>query len=182
MSRRNIRFSHVGFHVRDLDRMVDFYTRHLGLQVTDRGALEALPDKPNICFLSADPGEHHQIALVEGRGDEKGMLNQVSFHVDTLQDLRDLDAELAEAGVAVKFGLNHGNAWSLYFADPEGNLVECFVESPWYTQQPVTDPLDLSLSDGEIAERTKEVYASDPEFKPIEEWRAAFAKRLEEDS
>jgi len=180
MPRRNIRFSHVGFHVRDLDAMVAFYTKHLGLHVTDRGALHALPGEPGICFLSADPTEHHQIALVEGRGDAKSTLQQVSFHVDALQDLRDLDAELGEAGVAVKFGLNHGNAWSLYFADPEGNLVECFVESPWYTRQPVTDPLDLSMSDDEILARTKEVYESDPDFQPVEAWRAAFAMRLEE--
>jgi catechol 2,3-dioxygenase len=182
MPSRNIRFSHVGFHVRDLDTMVGFYSRHLGLQVTDRGNLDALPGQPGVCFLSGDPTEHHQIALVEGRGDEKGMLNQVSFHVDSLQDLRDLDAELGEAGGALKFGLNHGNAWSLYFADPEGNLVECFVQSPWHTRQPVTDALDLSLTDDEILERTKEIYSSDPDFQPIEQWRSAFAKRLEESS
>ncbi|MCP5071637.1 MAG: hypothetical protein GY946_34185 [bacterium] len=180
MPRRQARFSHVGFHVRDLDTMVDFYCRHLGLQVTDRGQLTALPGKPVICFLSADPTEHHQIALVEGREeDDKGMLNQVAFHLDTLQDLRDLDAELAAAGVEMKFGLSHGNAWSLYFADPEGNLIECFVQSPWHTRQPVTDPLDLSLTDEQILERTKEVYSSDPEFQPIEQWRESFAKRLE---
>lgn len=50
---------------------------------------------------------------------------RTSFHADSLQDLRDLDAQLAEAGVEQKFGLNHGSAWSLYFADPEGNLIEC---------------------------------------------------------
>ena len=65
MPGRNIRFSHVGFHVRDLEPMVDFYTKHLGLQVTDRGNLSALPGEPGICFLSADPNEHHQIALVD---------------------------------------------------------------------------------------------------------------------
>jgi catechol 2,3-dioxygenase len=178
MPNRNIRFSHVGFHVRDLDTMVDFYRRHLGLEVTDRGNLKALPGEPEICFLSADPNEHHQIALVEGRGDEKGMLNQVSFHADTLQDLRDLDAELTEAGVEMRFGMNHGNAWSLYFADPEGNLVECFVQSPWHTRQPVTDPLDLSLSDEEIHERTTAIYSGEPDFQPIEEWRTAFASRI----
>ena len=107
-----VRFSHVGFHVRDMKTMVDFYCRHLGLQVTDRGPLEPLPGKPEICFLSADPMEHHQIALVEGRGDEKGMLNQVSFHVDTLQDLRELKANLEEAGVTQLFGMSHGNAYT----------------------------------------------------------------------
>jgi len=182
MPRRNIRFSHVGFHVRDLDAMVAFYCRHLGLQVTDRGPLAALPDQPEICFLSADPMEHHQIALVEGRGDEKGMLNQVSFHVDSVQDLRDLKAELEEAGVTQMMGMNHGNAWSLYFADPEGNLIECFVQSPWHTRQPVTDVLDLELSDAEILELTEKRYASESDFQPVEQWRSAFAKRLQDAS
>ncbi|MCP5067739.1 MAG: hypothetical protein GY946_14355 [bacterium] len=182
MPRRNIRFSHLGFHVRNLDTMVEFYCGHLGLQVTDRGPLSALPGQPEICFLSANATEHHQVALVEGRGDEEGMLNQVSFHLDSLQDLRDLAAELEKAGVTERFGLNHGNAWSLYFADPEGNLIECFVQSPWHTRQPVTDPLDLSLSDEEIVERTKERYSNEPDFMPVEQWRSAFAKRLEEAS
>ena len=178
MSERKVRFSHVGFHVRDLDTMVDFYCRHLGLQVTDRGPLEALPGQPEICFLSADPTEHHQIALVEGRDEGKGMLNQVSFHVDSLQDLRDLKAEFEAAGVTNLFGLNHGNAWSLYVLDPEGNMIECFVQSPWHTRQPVTDPLDLSLSDAEILKGTEERYGDEADFQPIERWRSDFAKRL----
>ncbi len=179
MSRRKVRFSHLGFHVRDLDTMVDFYCKHLGLQVTDRGPLTALPGQPEICFLSADPNEHHQVALVEGRGDEKGMLNQVSFHVDSLEDLRELDSDLTKAGIEQKFGLNHGNAWSLYFMDPEGNMIECFVQSPWHTRQPVTDPLDIHLADEEIIEQTRKRYADEPDFQPIEEWRTAFARRLE---
>ena len=47
-------------------------------------------------------------------------------------------------------------------------------------RQPVTDPLDLSLSDAEILEHTEQHYASEPDFKPIEQWREAFAQRLEE--
>jgi catechol 2,3-dioxygenase-like lactoylglutathione lyase family enzyme len=35
-------FSHVGIFVRDLDRMVDFYTRVLGLLVNDR-VVDLLP-------------------------------------------------------------------------------------------------------------------------------------------
>ena len=33
----SIAFSHVGIHVTDLRRMVEFYTRFLGFTVTDRG-------------------------------------------------------------------------------------------------------------------------------------------------
>jgi catechol 2,3-dioxygenase len=178
MAGRSVRFSHVGFHVFDLDTMADFYCRHLGLQETDRGPLTVLPGQPEIVFLSADPMEHHQIALVEGRQEEQGMLNQVSFTVDSLQDLRELKAEFEAAGVSQLFGLNHGNAWSLYVVDPEGNLIECYLQSPWHTRQPVTDPLDLSLSDAEILEHTKKRYEGEADFQPIEQWRADFARRL----
>jgi catechol-2,3-dioxygenase len=179
MAQRSVRFSHVGILVRDLDRMVDFYTRHLDMQVTDRGPLTALPGQPEICFLSRDPEEHHQIALVEGRNEGMAStVNQLSFHVERLQDLRELGTQLQEAGVTRILALDHGNAWSVYFPDPEGNGIECFVNTPWHTRQPVTDPLDLSLSDDKIHELTEEKYANAPDFQPIEQWRAAFAQRL----
>ena len=59
-----IAFSHFGIHVTDLPRMVDFYTGVLGLLVSDRGTLE---DGPTLAFLSRDPNQHHQVALVTGR-------------------------------------------------------------------------------------------------------------------
>lgn len=92
MSARKIRFSHVGFHVREHDSMVSFYCRHLGLQVTDRGRLTPMPG------------------------------------------------------------------------------------------QPVTDVLDLALTDAEIHALTENRYAGEPDYLPIEDWRSAFAKRLEERS
>ena len=56
--------SHFGIHVTDMTRMEDFYTRALGLLVSDRGAL---PNGPTLVFLSRDPDEHHQLVLVTGR-------------------------------------------------------------------------------------------------------------------
>ena len=35
-----ITFSHIGFHVRDIEKMERFYTGLLGLTVTDRGPLD----------------------------------------------------------------------------------------------------------------------------------------------
>jgi hypothetical protein len=51
--------------------------------------------------------------------------------------------------------------------------------SPCDVRQPVTDGLDLSQSNEEIAEATASRYADQTEFEPAESWRAAFAKRLE---
>jgi catechol 2,3-dioxygenase len=179
MSIPDLHFSHVGFLVRDLDRMIEFYTRHLGMQVTDRGTLHVLPGEPEIAFLSRDPDEHHQLAFVSGRDPSmQGILQQISYRVGRLQDLRDLRSRLEADGVTRFLPMSHGNAWSLYFPDPEDNNIECFVPSPFHTRQPVTDGLDLSLSDEEILKRTEEHYRGSPDFQSREEWRAAFAARL----
>jgi catechol 2,3-dioxygenase len=175
----NVTFSHIGLNVRDLERMVDFYTGFLGFQITDRGPLP-LPGTPQIVFLSRDPNEHHQIALVSGR-DPSGAstVNQISFHVQSLADLRAVYGILQrESGIGPTFTLNHGNAWSVYTHDPEGNMLEFFVDTPWYVHQPVTDPLDLTQSDEEIVRATEARYKDSPGFQPVERWRHDFGGRL----
>ncbi len=175
-----LRFSHLGIHVHDMEKMVQFYTKLLGMQVTDRGRLP-LPGNPEIVFLSRDPDEHHQIALVEGRKDggiERGVINQISFCLETLSELRKLKTAAEKAGVTEFLPLSHGNAWSLYFPDPEGNAIECFVRSPWHVRQPVADAFDLSRSDEEILATTEARYKNAPDFQPRESWKKAFAKRL----
>lgn len=57
------KFKHIGMYVCDLDKMVDFYPRWFGLVVTGGG----MGSSGRGAFLSSDPTEHHQIALVVGR-------------------------------------------------------------------------------------------------------------------
>jgi catechol-2,3-dioxygenase len=172
-----IAFSHVGIHVRDPAKMEDFYTRVLGFVVSDRGALGEM----GLVFLTRDPREHHQIVLASGRsgGDDARVVNQISLRAGSLGELRGLKERLEKEGARTLPG-DHGNAWSVYAADPEGNALEFFVDTPWYVSQPRMQPLDLSLSDDEIAARTRERIAGDPSFRPVEEWRAELARRLGE--
>ena len=51
--------------------------------------------------------------------------------------------------------LTHGNAWSIYFSDPEHNGVEVFIDTPWHVQQPQAKPLDLTKSTDEIVATTR---------------------------
>lgn len=168
-------FSHMGLFVRDLDAMLRFYTQTFGFQVSDRGKL----GNEDIVFLSGDSREHHQIVLISGRqGDASArVVNQISFRVGSLAALKELHRTLAQSGRPA-FPADHGNAWSVYATDPEDNAIELFVDSPWYVRQPRLDPLDLSLSDEAIRERTRERCQGDPSFQPIERWRRAFAVRL----
>ncbi len=170
-----ISYSHVALHCFDLKKMVDFYTRVMKLRVTDRGDL-FVPDKTRIVFLSSDPGNHHQLALVEGRtADEKLLfLNHMAFRLASLARLRAFHETLKKEEITHIRPINHGNAWSIYFRDPERNRIETFVDTPWHVQQPVVEPLDLSLSDAEILRVTEERFKGDPSFRPISQWRAEF--------
>ncbi|MDH3233884.1 MAG: VOC family protein [Alphaproteobacteria bacterium] len=178
---KTLSFSHVGIYVRDLETMVAFYKRVFGFVETDRGVVRGHP----IVFLSRDPSEHHQIVMAEGRtGDPDDLvLNQISLRTGALQDLRDLLAVVeAEPAVSDIRPVSHGNAWSIYFRDPEKNRIEVFVDTPWYSEQPVLDALDLSLSDEEIRARTLAGIEGNSSFKPIEAWREGLARKLEDAS
>lgn len=173
----SIAFSHVGIFVRDLDRMLAFYQRVLGLVLTDRGFL---PGR-ELAFLSGDPREHHQVVLASGRTGalEDKVINQVSFRVGSLEQLRGMFQRLQQEPEASDFrAVNHGNAWTLYFRDPEGNRLELFVDSPWYIAQPRADALDLRLAAAQILAETEDMCRADPSFQPAEVWRAALAERI----
>lgn len=173
----HLSFSHVGFFVTAMDTMVDFYSNVLGFFITDRGVLNGRP----ITFLSRDPTEHHQIVMVAGR--EPGALqniNQVSFRVGSLSQLQALYRRLVTMGVKGMDPVTHGNSWSMYFQDPEGNRLEVFTETEWYISQPLKEPLDLNLPEAEIRRQTLEFCRLRPGFKPIEEWQAGMRAMMAE--
>src|SRR5258707_4957879 len=163
------RLSHVGLYVRDVPKMIDFYTKVLGFVVT-RGAEDGL-----ITFLSRNPSAPHQVVLVRGRATdtEVPMVQQVSFNVGNLANVQRSFRKIRDAGCEGISPICHGNAWSVYFQDPEGNRIEMFCDTPWYVPQPMGFKIDLDKSEDELFPET-EAYCRDREgFKPIEEWRGA---------
>ena len=166
-----LRFSHFGFHVRDIDAMEDFYVRVLGLVVTDRGDLGAT----RLVFLSRDPEEHHQVVLVSGRPAEAAgfnPINQISFRVADVGALRSLARRLKVEGVADTVAVTHGNAISIYFRDPEGNRLEVFFDTPWYCRQPLREPVDLEADDAALLAQSEAIARATPGFRPRAQWVA----------
>jgi catechol 2,3-dioxygenase len=184
-----MKFGHFGINCFDLARMEDFYTRVVGMVVADRGYVPPPADR-HIVFMTLDPAEHHQLILCSGRTEgkiEQGAfrgggrgtaINQISFHCATLADLRKAQARLAAAGRDDGTPINHGNAWSIYIRDIEGNPLEFYTDSPWYTPQPCGEPLDLALSDEEIHRRTEAMCRARPGFEPAQPWRERLAGRI----
>ncbi len=170
-------FSHMGFYVRDLDRMARFYKEALGFTQTDQGDLGPV----QLVFLSRDPAEHHQLVLASGRPDlvNFNVINQISLRVPDLTTLRYVrDAINAQAGVTEMLCATHGNAVSIYVRDPEGNRLEIFMDTPWYCEQPLREPIDLDQSDEAILARAQAIAQSRPQFQPRSQWQANLAKKM----
>lgn len=154
---------HVGIYVYEIEGMIDFYRDVLGLTVTDRGIGSST--KLPITFMSSHPQQHHQFVLVQGRAkDAPSTINQLSFKVDTLSDLRSVAAKATARGAKMR-QTSHGNAWSVYFFDPENNQIEIYLDTPWHVAQPHGDPIDFALSDAEIYAQTEAKVRADPTFK-----------------
>ena len=176
----SLSFSHMGMFVTDIARMEDFYTRVLGFTVTDSGELETPRGRLQFVFLSRDPAEHHQIVLATGKPAELKFnpINQISFRMADFAGLREMHRRLVAEQVQELYPVSHGNALSVYFHDPEANRIELFVDTPWYVRQPLRIPMDMRLSDAELWRWAEAEARKQPDFKPVEEWRAEMARRM----
>ena len=145
---------HVGIYAEDLMKMRDFYSRVLGLEISD----EDLEERGMTFFTADKEREHHEFVLMKGRvtrADAK-VIQQISFIVPTLEDLREYQARLeAEPGVSVARIVSHGIAFGMYFFDPEGNRLELYVRTPYKVPQPLGDPIDLSMSNEDLEDIAK---------------------------
>ena len=180
----NLMFSHMGLSVKSIPKMEDFYTRVLGFTVTDRGEAGGM----DLVFLSRSPEDHHQIVLASGRPEQLPentankqfgpSINQISFKMASIDDLRDIHGRLEAEGTGNLFPANHGIAWSIYAHDPEGNNLEFFVDSDWYITQPFLIPLDFSQTNEQIVSLTHSMCESSEGYEPYGNWRARVARRM----
>jgi catechol-2,3-dioxygenase len=134
---------HVGIHTEDLLKMRDFYTRVMGLQIADENL------ERGIVFLSANPEyEHHEFVLARGRDVPPGakVVQQISFKVQSPEDLRDYHQRLQAEHMQIDRFVSHGNALGLYFFDPEGNRIEVYYKTGFPVPQPHGDSLSMEAS------------------------------------
>jgi catechol 2,3-dioxygenase len=172
----SLSFSHMGFFVRDLETMASFYRDVLGFFQTDQGML----GPRELRFFSRDPKEHHQIVLMTGRAEDQATtINQISFRVGSLEELRTVYARLVAAETPELDPATHGNAWSVYFPDPEGNRIEIYTDADWYVTQPCKVAVDLSRPAEELRAENEAMCRKLPGFKPIAEWQADMRAMME---
>ena len=117
---------HVVLKVSNQERAEEFYNGFLGLPIVARY------DELNMTFFSL--GDHHDFAVMAlgddaARADAKAVgLQHVAFKIgDDPDTLKGGKAKFDAAGIEVQ-PVDHGVTQSLYFADPDGNHLEVYVD------------------------------------------------------
>jgi catechol 2,3-dioxygenase len=120
---------HVVLRVTDRERAERFYNGVLGLPVCAR------LDEGGFKMAFFTLGNHHDFAVMEvtGEGSSRSEtavgLHHVAFNIGTtLDELREAKAKLDAAGIATQ-PIDHEVTKSLYFADPDGNGIEVYVDA-----------------------------------------------------
>jgi catechol 2,3-dioxygenase-like lactoylglutathione lyase family enzyme len=115
----------VRYMVDDVDKAIDFYTKHLGFTVLSNAA-PAFADvrRGNLRLLLSGPTSSAGRPMPDGAKPTPGGWNRMHFIVD------DIDAEvgrLREAGATFRNDIVTGPGGSqILLEDPSGNVVELF--------------------------------------------------------
>ncbi|MEE2761606.1 MAG: VOC family protein [Pseudomonadota bacterium] len=179
-ARPNVTLHHVGIWVKDFNMMVGLYQRLFGFHISDQGNYD--PER-RVAFLTSDPDSHHTFVIGEGRKeDTETTINQISFRAQDLAAIRAFWETVEAEDLLTHYeARTHGNSWSLYFWDPEGNRVEIFTNTPWHVAQPFSKLVDFNLSDEEILAMTEKLVKTDKTWRPLGDWRNDTAKALNEE-
>jgi catechol-2,3-dioxygenase len=137
----------------------------MGLTVTDEDA------ELGIVFFSARPDEeHHEFVLQSGRTSPVGdkQQHQISWRVESLEDLRVFHGRFKEEGVKVQQEVTHGNALGIYFFDPEGNRNEVYLRVERDVRQPFRKTIDFGRSPEEIHAAAERLLSDGgPAYRPV---------------
>ena len=119
---------HIVLRVRDLEKSLSFYCGVLGLKEVARRDFGQGP----IAFLSTG-NSHHDVALTEAVDTcrpSQSRLDHFALKVgDSQQELADAKRDLESHGAVVHVALDHRVSQGLYVSDPDGNLIELYVDA-----------------------------------------------------
>ncbi len=148
--------SHIGLHAKDYPKMLDFYTRILGMRINHQSMA------PPRAFLSAQPTvEDHEILLIGDRSapPDTKLLQQISFRVAALGDVLNFYRLFKQENVPITLTITHGYTASIYFRDPDGNQAEVFYELP-DTPHRFTAPLNFEQDEAGLLKQLHELIAA----------------------
>jgi catechol-2,3-dioxygenase len=121
---------------------LDVLEATIGVETSDHSA----------CFLRTDES-HHRIGMFNvaktdesvaltapGAGDVASLsrMNHFAFEYPTLAELFEAHARIAGSSIFPTISLNHGPTMSMYYEDPDKNVVELFYDTQ-YTEEQIAE-------------------------------------------
>jgi len=117
--------AHVVLRTQKFKEMVDFYTTFLGGRIVHGNDF--------LCFITYDH-EHHRIALIgvpdtSAKVPTSAGLHHIAFTFDSISDLLLAYRQRKAKGILPAWSVNHGPTNSIYYKDPDGNMLETQVDN-----------------------------------------------------
>jgi catechol-2,3-dioxygenase len=91
------------------------------------------------------------------------MVQQISWHVESVDELLAFHRVLRDEGVSVQREITHGIALAIYFLDPEGNTIEVYWATDKRIPQPFGRPVDMDQSVDDVLAQAEKLIEGIPE-------------------
>jgi len=134
MSSGNLSIGHVSVPAANPRELAVFYSDLLGLEQSMTGSIPQLGD---FVFLSRQAED--ELPLIALCTEPRS--RHTAIEVGNLPALKSVYAQSKVKGIPISFAMNHGCSLSLYFHDPEGNLLEVFWATGIKTHEPIAQPV-----------------------------------------
>ena len=129
------RLQHCGLTTGNLDAMVDWYEKVLGITVNKRAVAPAGTPFETVAFASNDE-VNHRLSFFETPGlktdgdrDDHARVQHIAFEYETLDDLLGTYVRLKKLGIPLLWAADQFIQTAIYYADPDGNIIELNVNN-----------------------------------------------------
>lgn len=146
-----VKLAHIVLRTNNFDEMVQYYKDFLGAEVIYQSSM--------LAFLTYDE-EHHRIAIgdipgTKAKDAQSSGLEHIAFSFKSITDLLLTYRQRKQKGIEPVWPVNHGPATSIYYRDPDGNMIETqadnfdtveeatdFMKSKFFSENPIGTDFD----------------------------------------
>jgi glyoxylase I family protein len=112
----------VRYQVQDVDRGIEFYTRHLGFDLLRKAGPIGIVSRGDLHLLLSGPSSSGSRPVADGRQQESGGWNRIVLYVD---DIDSTISDLRSAGATFRNQVESGpGGKQIQLEDPDGNPIE----------------------------------------------------------